>query len=161
MKSAVKYILTAFSIFILASCGTGNNPVSPKNTGSQLNKAGFVIDNLQYGLELKKESDGSYVHYLNYKLSYHFENTAGTLNGLGIEPEGSAMYLMIGEGGTPVQAGKTVSVQNEYSLGKKFNSGDVIKVSLFVEGRYSGNTNVSLSKSDQFEVNKSTDIIVE
>ncbi len=158
MKSAVKFMLAAVSIFIIVSCGTGNNPVSTQNSESQLNKAGFVIDNLQYGLELKKEPDGSYVNYINYKLTYHFENAAGTLNGLGLEPEGSAMYLMIGDGGTPVQSGKTVTVENEYSLGKKLSTGEVLKVNLFLEGSYWGNTNGSLLKSDQFVVNKITDV---
>ena len=161
MRFAVKYILIIISVLIMASCGVKNNPVSSQTSNKQVGNAGFVIDGQQYNLVLKKDAEGNSINYLQYKISYHFENTAGTLNGLGIEPKGSVAYMMISDGNTPVQSGKIVTLESDYSLGRQLNPGTTVEINLSLSGSYWQSVNGTLKPSEGFKVNKQLNLMVE
>lgn len=154
MRIAVKYIPVVLSIFLLGSCGVKNNPVSNQSASNPAAKAAFVVDNVQYNIVSKKQSDGSYTDYLQYNISYHFANAAGTLKDFGIEPSGAAAYMMIGEGSKVIPANKSVTLQSEYSLGRKLTRGETVDINLSLTGTFTKNNGETSSASENFDVSK-------
>ncbi len=161
MRFAVKYFLVILSVFICTSCGVKNNPVSSGDSNKQVNNSGFVIDSLKYNIEARKDSDGIYNDYFVYNISYHFNNCEGSLKDLAVVPVGSPSYMMISGSSSPSIANKIISLKSDYSLGKKYNSGDVVKISLSMEGEIMKAVSGSAGTFDEFNVQKNFDVKID
>lgn len=141
--------LSVFLFILIISCNQ-DDLMSDHN----LTRGKFQLDSLKYQIKPELTNNDSLWHYIEAKLTYHFENYRGNLNtviftindsiGLGLNID----YVF------PDSVNKILSLKQNISLRKKLNNGDSVKVECSMSGAFFEVNNNSFSFVDTFSLYK-------
>ena len=135
-------------VFIILVIGCEKNELV---TADFKGKGIFKVDTLEYLIKQDIAPNDSLWNYVEYSLTYHFENYRGTLN--------SVVFVLndsIGRGlnidyAYPDSANKIISWKEKLWLGKRLNDEDSVKVEYNMSGAFWEEINNTFQFVDTFK----------